>query len=146
MSHSPSLRSFMDGLVLLEQELLTAFPALSIHRWRDEPMRWPALWHELRTSPARPEVCKQHDLMRIASVIAVDGSSDLLAANEQLEEYVDAARELYDNALNPDVSDPLGAHSAKRLKLERTYAVNVPADVVGVVFVFEIELVRIFTP
>lgn len=109
-----SLRTVLDELVLLAQQVQVAHPELHVYRWWRSDAALPCVFHWLTPSSrdTPPDQCTNRDTIRITVSIAVDPHSSVAEDAMQLEDFADTALDLYDAALN--ARRPLGGQSAAK--------------------------------
>lgn len=107
-----SLKVLMDRLVALEQ---TVSPDLHPYRWWHSGMALPAIYNTmLPSATTKPDECTVRDTVRIAIRIAVDPAANHEQDMTQIEEYVDLARDVIDEAL---ATDRIGCSDASRVSI-----------------------------
>jgi hypothetical protein len=109
-----SLRTVLDELVVLGQQVQAVHPELHVFRWWRPDAALPCLFHWLTPSSREtpPDICTSRDTLRITVSIAVDPFSTVAEDALQLENYADTALDVYDVALAQ--RRPLGGQSAAR--------------------------------
>lgn len=90
---------------------------LHVTRYKPRQSNWPALWHEARPAQSAPaDTSHMRDVLYVAVMLGVR-HGDQGQAPEEIERLLDAARLVYDHALQGRGS--LDCHTARRVGIEQ---------------------------
>ena len=118
------LPAVMDGLVAAEQTIAPTGYSVEVYRWWEPHMQLPCLWNELAPSSRteRADACRVEDFLRLDVVMIGPPSPDHGRDMLGVEDYVDSACSVLDQALV--TSAPLGGSikTGRRLGLQTATA------------------------